>query len=83
MINKIKTILSNILKNYKNNPNKKKNAHFFELHEKYLKTIKKLKFDPIILFISAIFSHSLNGLVALYLILLITVHLPIIFYKNQ
>ena len=55
---------------------------FLKIYEKYLKTIKNLKFDPIILFIAANFSHSLKGLFSLYLILLITIHLPIIFYKS-
>jgi len=55
---------------------------FFKFYEEYLKTIKNFKFDPIILFISANFSNSLKGLFTLYLILLITVHLPIIFYKS-
>lgn len=55
---------------------------FLKFYEEYLKTIKNFRFDPIILFISANFSNSLKGLFTLYLILLIAIHLPIIFYKS-
>ena len=60
----------------------KEMKELFKLYDKYLKTIKKIRFDPVILFISVNFSHSLKGLITLYLILLLAVHLPIIFYKN-
>ena len=55
---------------------------FYKIYEKYLKTIGRLRFDPILLFAAAMLANSLKELVILYLILITVIHLPLIFYKN-
>lgn len=42
--------------------------NFLKFYEGYLKTIKIVRFDPIILLISANLTHSLKGVVFLYIL---------------